>query len=75
MQPTETLPVAVRKFDSLPDSALVDIDTICTVAQISRATVNRFLASGRLTRVKVGASTRARVSEVRQLIQAAPMAA
>lgn len=72
---TKSLPLAVREFDSLPGSALVGIGTIIIVSGRSRASVNRDFASGKLRRIKIGSSTRAKVSEVRALIQAEPIAA
>lgn len=69
----QNLPVAVAQFNNFPGSALIDISAICLLTGQSRATINRHFASGRLTRIKIGTSTRARVGEVRLLIQAEPV--
>ena len=54
-------------FDSAPDLMLVDISTGCYWLSRSRASIYRHIASGELTAVKVGHSTRLRVGELRKL--------
>lgn len=69
-----TVPVAVREFDSLPDSCLLDMHCAGLISARSRASLNRHFDCGELTRVKLGGSTRVRVGELRRLIGAMPEA-
>jgi len=61
---------AVQRFDTAPGSSLVDIPVAAIIAHRSRASIYRHFKSGELTPVKVGNSTRIRVSELRRLIGA-----
>jgi hypothetical protein len=61
---------SVVNFDTLPDSAVVDINTAVAVTGRSRNSVYRHIKAGDLTAVKLGFSTRLRVSELRRLIGA-----
>lgn len=61
---------AVQQFDAAPDSMLMDLPSAGVIACRSRASFYRDFASGRLTPVKVGNSTRIRVGDLRRLIQA-----
>lgn len=65
-----SLKSAVTNFDSLPASALVDIKTAVAITGRSRNSVYRHIKAGDLTAVKLGFSTRLRVSELRRLIGA-----
>lgn len=62
---------AVQRFDTAPETSLVDISTASAIACRSRASIYRHFKAGDLTPVKVGNSTRIRVSELRRLIGAA----
>lgn len=64
-----------NNFDQAPDSALVSIPVACAVSDRSRASIYRDFAAGRLTKVKVGSSTKIRVGNLRRLIGASPAAA
>jgi hypothetical protein len=61
---------AVESFDKLPDSALVSITEAQSVTGRSRASIYRHFHAGDLKLVKVGCSTRVRVSDIRKLIGA-----
>ena len=65
-------PLAVQQLNSLPDSAVFSVKHAGIVLDASRSTIYRLFESGHLTRVKIGGSTRVRVSELRRLIGAAP---
>lgn len=60
--------VAVSQFDKFPASALVSLSTGGTLLDRSRASLYRDIKSGRLTLVKVGCSSRLKVSELRSLM-------
>lgn len=62
------IPQAVHQFEALPDSALLTINACGVLLSWSRSTINRAFASGRLTKIKLGHSTRIRVGEVRALL-------
>lgn len=67
----ETTSTAVRQqFDSLSPSILLSIAEASAVSRRSRASIYRHFKAGELTLVKVGNSTRVRVSELRRLIRA-----
>jgi hypothetical protein len=63
-----SLKSAVTNFDSLPASALVNIAAAVAVTGRSRNSIYRHFTRGELTPVKIGFSTRVRVSELRALI-------
>lgn len=58
----------VKHFDTLPESALLDIGSSILIARRSRASFYRHFKAGELTLIKVGNSTRIRVGELRHLI-------
>jgi hypothetical protein len=58
----------VTEFDKLPDSSLVSITTASVVSGRGRSSIYRHFKAGELTKVRVGQSTRIRVSELRKLI-------
>lgn len=58
-------------FDQAPESALVNLNVAGNIADRSRATLYRDNKAGRLPFVKVGNSTKVRVSDLRKLIGAA----
>jgi predicted DNA-binding transcriptional regulator AlpA len=60
--------VTVQQFDSLPNSAAIDIPDASAVSGRSRASIYRHFEAGELTKIKVGNSTRVRVGELRKLI-------
>ena len=66
------LPVAVRNFDDLPDSAEVETSTVRTLVQISNATYWRWVRAGRLPKpIKRGQRTnRTNVGELRAALAA-----
>lgn len=59
---------AVTHFDSLPASALVDLNTAAAVTGRSRNSFYRHFKAGELTPIKIGNATRIRVSELRALM-------
>jgi hypothetical protein len=59
---------SAEKFSRLDDNMLVDIHTTCAVIGKSRNSVYRLFQSGDLEPIKVGNSTRVRVSDIRRLI-------
>jgi hypothetical protein len=61
---------AVRQFDTAPDAMLLDIPTACAISSRSRASIYRHFKAGDLNPVKVGNSTRIKVSDLRRLIGA-----
>lgn len=67
----KSTPSAVQQFDSLPDSALIDLGAGGAIAGRSRSSLYRHFKSGELTLIKIGHSTKIRVSELRRLIGAA----
>ena len=69
-----TAPTVVQQFDSLPGSALIDINAAIIISGRSRPSINRHFLANELTRVKIGSSTKIRVSELRRLIGVAPEA-
>ncbi|MGE0071413.1 MAG: helix-turn-helix transcriptional regulator [Thiomonas sp.] len=71
MQPTTT-PVSLSNFDSLPDSAMVDVKTVAGVLGRSPSSVWRDARLGTLPRpVKIGAAcTRWKVGAIRQHLAA-----
>jgi len=58
----------VSQFDALPDSALLTIKNAGLILSRSVCSIHRHFIAGDLTRVKIGGSTRVRVSELRALI-------
>ena len=62
------IPDTVRYFDSLPDTALVDINAGEILTGRSRASIYRHFQSGDLTLIKIGNSSRLRVGELRRLM-------
>lgn len=60
----------VSQFDNAPASMLVDICTACAISSRSRSSIYRHIKAGELPIIKVGHSTRIRVSEIRRLIGA-----
>lgn len=59
---------AISNFDQAPDDALVSLSYAGSVATRSRASLYRDNKAGRLPFIKVGGSTRVRVSDLRKLI-------
>ena len=60
------LPAALTKFDELPDSALVRLQTVAALEDVSMSTLWRRIASGTLpTPLKVGGVCRMHVGELR----------
>lgn len=59
---------SVENFDSLPDTAVVDISTAAAITGRSRNSIYRHFQAGDLTPIKIGFSTRVRVSDLRRLI-------
>ena len=59
---------AVLRFDTAPDTALVDIPAASAIACRRRASIYRHFKAGDLTPGKVGNSTGMRGSEGRRLI-------
>lgn len=59
---------AVDRFESLPSSALVDLNAAAAVSGRSRNSLYRHFKAGELTPVKIGFSTRIRVGELRTLM-------
>ena len=55
-------------FPSLPNEAAVPVPVGVVVTGTSRSTIYRMLASGKLTRVRVGYGTKLNVGELRRLI-------
>lgn len=64
----QTPPWSWTHFGELADSMLVDIPCAQFVSTRSRTSINRAFTDGTLTRVKVGGSTRIRVSELRTML-------
>ena len=62
---------ALQDFDAAPDSALLTLAQAGKIAQRSRASLYRDGASGKISFVKVGGSTRVRVGDLREMIGAA----
>ena len=60
----------IENYDRLPDGALIDFDTAAVLLRISRRTIGRMCASGRLHKISIGRSARLRVSELRRLTDA-----
>lgn len=58
----------ISEFDNLPDSSLVSITTASAVSGRGRSSIYRHFKAGELTKIRVGQSTRIRVSELRKLI-------
>ena len=63
-------PPAVTGFDTLPGSALLSVTHAAQIIDKSRVSIYRLFKAGKLTLVKVGASSRVRVSDLRRLIGA-----
>lgn len=63
---------AVQAFDSLPDSALIDIATGTLLTGRSRSSFYRDFDSGLLTLIKIGRSTRIKVGELRRIMSGVP---
>ncbi len=63
---------SAEQFSRLDGSALVDIHTGCAVIGKGRNSIYRMFQSGDLTPVKIGHSTRIRVSDLRRLIGVQP---
>lgn len=59
---------SVEQFDISPETALVSLTAAGAIASRSRASLYRDNKDGRLPFVKVGGSTRIRVSDLRRLI-------
>lgn len=59
---------AVQNFDLLPNQALLSMTDTSAISGRSRASLYRHFTAGELTPVKVGGSTRIRVSELRSLM-------
>lgn len=59
---------AAASFDQLPSESLVDVLTVAFVLGTSLPSVYRMFSSGKLTKIKLGTSTRIRVGELRQLM-------
>jgi predicted DNA-binding transcriptional regulator AlpA len=70
--PPDSIPLAPRYFDQLPDSAAVDVRVVAFVSGAGVTTVWRWVKTGRLPRpFKSGPnSTRWAVGELRQAIAA-----
>lgn len=64
----KSTPPSVQQFDSLPDSALVNLAAGSAITGRSRASLYRHIKSGDLSLIKVGHSTKLRVIELRRLI-------
>lgn len=60
----------IRDFDNAPDSMLLDITTASKISSRSRSSLYRDAKTGRIRMIKVGSSTRIRVSDLRCLIGA-----
>ena len=67
----KTLSPSVQQFDTLPATALININDTCAITGRSRASIYRHFNAGALTLVKIGSSSRIRVADVRNLIGAA----
>lgn len=65
---TATAPAAVCMFDSLSPSVLITLADASAISGRSKASIYRHIKSGELALVKVGHSSRIRVSELRKLI-------
>lgn len=59
---------SIENFDSLPDTAVVDIGSAAAITGRSRNSIYRHFKAGELTPIKIGCSTRVRVSELRRLL-------
>lgn len=59
---------AANSFDLLADTSLVTIQTASLVSSRSRNSIYRHFKAGDLTPIKIGHSTRIRVSELRVLM-------
>ena len=62
------LSLAIQNFDRLPDSALLPISDAVAVCGRSRSSLYRHAESGDFNFVKIGKSTRVRVSDLRRLM-------
>lgn len=60
----------IRDFDSAPGSMMLDITTASKISSRSRSSLYRDAKTGRIRMIKVGSSTRIRVSDLRCLIGA-----
>jgi hypothetical protein len=58
----------IRDFDSAPGSMMLDITSATTISRRSRSSLYRDAKAGRIRMIKVGSSTRIRVSDIRSLI-------
>ena len=58
----------IRDFDSAPGSMMLDITTASKISSRSRSSLYRDAKTGRIRMIKVGSSTRIRVSDIRSLI-------
>lgn len=58
----------IRDFDTAPDSMALDIATASKLSSRSRSSLYRDAKTGRIRMIKVGSSTRIRVSDIRSLI-------
>jgi predicted DNA-binding transcriptional regulator AlpA len=63
-----SLKLAITSFDRLPDTAVVDISTAAAITGRSRNSIYRHFQAGELTPIKIGFSTRVRVSDIRRLL-------
>lgn len=68
----QPLPFSWLHFHELHDTALVDIPCGMFIIGQCRASIYRAFDDGTLTRIKVGGSTRIRVSELRTMIGLVP---
>jgi len=57
-----------KHFDSLPDSAAIALNDCVRIANRSRASLYRDEKAGKIELLKVGCSTKVRVSELRRYI-------
>lgn len=69
---SSTIPAALAHFDSLPDSAMVDVKTVAAILGKSESSIWRDARAGRLPRpVKTGpACTRWNVGAIRRHLAA-----
>lgn len=65
--PSNTIPAALANFDSLPDSAMVDVKTVAAILGKSESSIWRDARTGKFPRpIKTGpACTRWKVAAVR----------
>ena len=65
----DEVPFQLRHFDALPDSAAISIAIATQIAGVSRATLYRAIADGRLQQVKLGGRSPVSVGSFRLLMR------